>query len=75
MVSPTVPPGPLEGNPLPITVGVVVGFVAARELRRRGIDRPEVRGVGLGLVVALLSVFSLPVGVVSSVVVSLLVRG
>ncbi|PSQ13913.1 hypothetical protein BRC98_00915 [Halobacteriales archaeon QS_7_68_65] len=65
----------MEGNPLPITVGVVVGFVAARELRRRGIDRPEVRGVGLGLVVALLSVFSLPVGVVSGVVVSLLVRG
>jgi hypothetical protein len=74
MVSSTVPPGPLEGNPLPITIGVVVGFVAARELRRRGIDRPGIRGVGLGLVVALLSVFSLPVGVFSGVV-SLLVRG
>ena len=74
MVSSTVPPEPLKGNPLPITIGVVVGFVAIRELRRRGIDRPGIRGVGLGLAVALLSVFSLPVGVFSGVV-SLLVRG
>ncbi|WP_049901767.1 hypothetical protein [Halococcus agarilyticus] len=75
MSTPSLPPGPLESSFVPVVTGVVIGFVAARELRRHGIDRPRIRGVGLGLVVALFSVFSLPVGVVSGIVVFLLVRG
>lgn len=73
-MSPGFPPGPLERNIIPLAVGIVAGLFATLELRRHGKSNQWLKGIGFGLVAVVVSVFNLPLGVFSGVVVYLLVR-